>query len=379
MKTDDMPIIRVRGGDRDRGRQIAEALQPQIIDGFNRWLDSLGEARTMSPKPYLKKFLEDTSFEKTCRRLAPDVMQEIAGMADVLPIAEDLLFASQLHDEEWLYARDAQLPIHDDEAEKCSSLGVNDTPGAATVIAQNMDIGAWADGLQAVCIHEDGERAPVAAYFLNAGNIGLCGLNSAGVGVCCNTLMQLDYSRKGLPVAFVVRGVLRQRTFEDVERFLRSIEHASGQNYLVGAPGRVASFECSSSSVAEFKPYADLDRTYHTNHALRNNNQRIAAEQLPGKTPIERSGSPTTARRLATLEAHLSSPNASIGVQEIKQVLSSREDPEGPISREARRAGEDRHIGFTFGSLIMELSAPPVLHLAAGPPSLSPYKTLHLF
>lgn len=374
-----MPIIRVRGSGRDRGRQVAEILGPLMIDGVNRWLDSLGEARATSPKPYLRKFLDDTSFEHACRRLMPDVMQEIAGMADVLPVAEDILFASQLHDEEWLYARDAGSPLHDDEAEKCSSLGVNDDAGGPTIIAQNMDIGAWADGLQILSIHEGDEQNPAAAYFSNAGNIGLCGLNSAGIGICCNTLMQLDYSRKGLPVAFVVRGVLRQRNFEDVERFLRSIEHASGQNYLVGAPGRIASFECSSSSVTEFTPYPDLDRTYHTNHALRNTDQRMVMERFPDKSSVERSGSPTTARRLATLETHLSSPDRSVGVQEIKTALSSREDPDGPISREARKAGEDTHIGFTFGSLIMELSTPPVLHIAAGPPSVSPYKTLHLF
>ena len=54
----------------------------------------------------------------------------------------------------------------------------------------------------------------------HAGLIGLNGLNSAAIGVCCNTLKQLANCRDGLPVACVVRGVLRQETAAAAVDFL---------------------------------------------------------------------------------------------------------------------------------------------------------------
>lgn len=50
--------------------------------------------------------------------------------------------------------------------------------------------------------------------FSHAGMVGLCGVNSAGVAISCNNLSQLNHKTSGLPVAFVVRGILQRSTFE---------------------------------------------------------------------------------------------------------------------------------------------------------------------
>ena len=66
------------------------------------------------------------------------------------------------------------------------------------------------------------------------GLIATNGMNSKGVGITTNTLKQLAHSRDGLSVAFVVRGVLERQTFDEAQMFLKSVHHASGQNYTVG-------------------------------------------------------------------------------------------------------------------------------------------------
>src|SRR5436305_701694 len=78
--------------------------------------------------------------------------------------------------------------------------------------------------------------APEAFVLTQAGCVGLNGVNARSVAVCTNALWQLDGSRAGLPVAFVVRGLLRQRSADEAAAFLRRVRHASGQNYVIGGP-----------------------------------------------------------------------------------------------------------------------------------------------
>src|SRR5438034_663001 len=77
------------------------------------------------------------------------------------------------------------------------------------LLAQNMDLPEVMDGGQTILrsTAPDGTRTVVLTA---AGMIGLTGCSSAGVGVCVNTLSMLNHSPDGLPVAFVVRGLLER-------------------------------------------------------------------------------------------------------------------------------------------------------------------------
>jgi len=59
------------------------------------------------------------------------------------------------------------------------------------------------------------------------------GLNNRAVAINCNALLQLAPSKRGLPVAFIVRSVLEKGSFEEALCFVKAIDHASGQNYLL--------------------------------------------------------------------------------------------------------------------------------------------------
>jgi isopenicillin-N N-acyltransferase like protein len=66
------------------------------------------------------------------------------------------------------------------------------------------------------------------AFVLSfAGMIGLNGLNKRGVAICCNSLGQLMGRPDGLPVACIVREVLKQESEGDAAAFVQQIEHAS--------------------------------------------------------------------------------------------------------------------------------------------------------
>src|SRR6187402_3588374 len=92
-----------------------------------------------------------------------------------------------------------------------------------------------------------------------------------GIGLCLNTLMELQASEDGLPVAFIIRGVLARRNGEDAMQFFKAVKHASGQNYIIGIADSVYNFEASSNDIVRFFPKPGASTVvYHTNHALAN-------------------------------------------------------------------------------------------------------------
>jgi hypothetical protein len=94
----------------------------------------------------------------------------------------------------------------------------------------------------------------------------------------------------------------------------------------------------------------------HTNHPLANDDIDVEASRMErGSTTIE---------RLERLRADLAGLGESVTVEAAKQTLSDRDVPVC-VPR-----GSD---WMTLGSLVMELSTVPVLHIAPGPPADTPY------
>lgn len=75
-----------------------------------------------------------------------------------------------------------------------------------------MDLPSHYDGSQVLLRVRDRDRYKESLVFSAAGMLGLDGLNSDGIGICCNTLAQLRMSASGLPVTFTLREVLVHST-----------------------------------------------------------------------------------------------------------------------------------------------------------------------
>jgi hypothetical protein len=267
--------------------------------------------------------------------------------------------ALQLLDEEWAYreGRAAQRAA----LEKCSSFAIaRRGDGEAAWIGQNMDLGSYTDGFQAMLrIGPDGAR-PAALVFTAAGMVGLMGVNAAGLGVCVNALPQLTNAPTGVPVAFVLRRLLQARTLAEAVDLVLAISHATNQHYVIASPEGVRSFEASAAGVAPYRP-AEPTRVLHTNHPL----AAAATRQTP--TAWENSEA-----RLASLTRRLS--GGAPGLAELQAALSSHDDARHPVCR----SGEGL-IGFTTGSMISALSPGRVSAWAsAGPPDTGGYHPFEL-
>jgi hypothetical protein len=364
-----LPCIELRGNARQRGRIHGESLRDPIIEHLERWKDALTADMPVDPDTYVNEFLADTNFMPAIERWTPELLEELRGIAEGAGTDFKFTLARALSDEEPWYRRERRLaagPI-----KGCSSVGIDCRDDQATIVAQNMDMPRWCDGHQVLLRIVDPDSPIEVFSFTLAGKISLAGMNSAGLGICCNTLSQLNYCRDGLPEDFVVRGFLSKSSLDQGLEFMRSVKHASGQNYTIGAPGsRAFNLECSASEVSEFRPSATSDRVYHTNHPLINNDQGIfrqVASTVP-EADLPQLYYGTSYLRLPVIEREFGTSALLPTVQSVKDVLSTH-----PVCRHGELEGRYDH--YTIGCLIMELTDAPRLHVAPGPPCSTPFQT----
>jgi hypothetical protein len=300
--------------------------------------------------------LRDTDFKTAIATHTPDLLAEVEGIAEGAEAPADLVFALQLLDEEWAYRlrREAAAPA----LEKCSSLAIVPADGGPTWIGQNMDLGAYTDGHQALLRIAADARGPAALVFTVAGMIGLMGVNAAGLGVCVNSIPQLPSGPTGVPVAFVLRRLLQARSLAEAVDLMFALPHATNQHYVIAEPGAARSFEAGSQGVTEFRP-PEPDRVLHTNHPL-----------AGPSTPDAEAAWPNSAARLKSLRGRLATGRPGFG--EVSGALSAFDDAEHPVCRLADSKGY--LLGFTTGSMISALSPARVESwVSDGPPSVRPY------
>jgi hypothetical protein len=347
--------VEIGGGARERGRQYGAGLKDLIRARDAAWRKSLTVQTGRPADEVIRGFVEGTDFLSAIRRFTPDLLEEVHGIAEGSGLSFEAIYAAQLMDEEWWMIAGEKGHHH------CSSLGVVE-PGRRALAAQTMDLVDWNEGFQVLLTIRGEDGAPDQIVLTMAGMIGLCGMTSAGLGIVVNTLSQLAVSRSGLPVAFVSRGALAKGNHDGAVAFLKRIQHASGQNYIVADARQVSDLECSAAGAVPHGRGAYC--VWHTNHPL-------TSADLRGSAHDHVASDRNTKSRLAVLDGKLGRRSPELSVDEVKQLLANRDDQADPI---ARRLGENGSHAFTFATVVYELSPEPRAHVAAGPACSTPFK-----
>src|SRR5215210_2582456 len=259
-QTADLPVVTCAGSPGARGERHGEALRGLIAEGLGRWAESIASVHGVAPDTYIRDFVQGTEFLPAIRRWTPGLLDEIEGIARGAAQPWPWIYAYNLLDEEWAWARDQKAGT----APGCTVAGFAAEDGTP-VLAQTMDIPNIHDGTQAV-VRIEPDDGPTALVFTHAGMIGLTGCNEDGLAVVVNNLDMLPASRTGLPVAFALRGVLTRRTLTDAVDFVTQVPHATGQHYGMAAPDGLASVEGWATGVAV--NVESETRLLHTNHPL---------------------------------------------------------------------------------------------------------------
>ena len=345
-------VLVVEGTPYDRGFQHGSLLKTDIHELVNIWKNDLSDTYQMPADSFIAAFVAGTDFISAIQAHTPNLLEELRGIADGAEIDFTTMYAYQLVDEVWVLGR--QIVEN-----RCTSFGVQKTENNPTYTAQNLDI-PFFHGYQTLLYVKD-PSANLESFVLTfPGFIGANGMNNRPVSVVVNALMQLKPATDGLPVAFVVRGVLEKDTYTNAVDFLHNIKHAAGQNYIIGSVEQMASYECSESEVTEFVPFENAYFTYHTNHPLTNDNYTdgfLAYLQNEGMTLEEYNA---RCHRFNSMQANYPDNSSVFDVEELKSIFQNRDW--GINNRSS------------FACTIMVLSDHPEFHITGGRPDEEPFQ-----
>ena len=364
-----MRVLTLTGTPRQRGRQHGEELREAIGRHLDLYRENIQQDTGLEAQVFFDRFYAETDFLPAIEKYTPDLLEEVRGIAEGSGRKFDEVLARQLSDEDPWFRQ--VVKFGRSVPENCSCLGTRES--GRSLIAQNMDSPAYYDGFQMLLRVVEPDSDVESLVFTVAGKLSLAGMNNYGVGICCNTVLQLDFNPRGLPEDFIVRKVLQQKNLADVLDFMHSIPHASGQNYVLGDPNRVTDLECSAHLVAEVAPLAGQSRIYHTNHPLINNDTHSwdalweRGEREAPQMIAQMKARMTTFDRFSALKQQVEA-ELPLDVRRAADILS---DHTAPICLHHLHKGN-----YTLGCLVMELDGDtPRLNAAGGPPCSTPFRT----
>ena len=169
------------------------------------------------PEVFLRDWLAGTTHLDAALLHTPTLAEELRGIAEGAPSRSSRSWRSTSWTRCGRPSRTAsgiRGPSSDHPLHGCSAVAVRSGANEPPLLAQTMDLGPSSEGTQAVLrIREDDGREVLVVT--RAGMIGLMGANDAGLGVCVNALTLLRHDAHGLPVAFVMRGMLERRSLAE--------------------------------------------------------------------------------------------------------------------------------------------------------------------
>jgi hypothetical protein len=155
---------------------------------------------------------------------------------------------------------------------------------------------------------------------------------------------------------------LQKKNYTEAVEFIHTIKFGAPQNYMIGGPEDMGSFECSAFHVEEFSPYPGALFTYHTNHPLKNRHFTPELQEAFISRNIDPQEYVFKCPRFEALQKILKNNDVEISLEKLKDICRNRETI---INNRG-----------TFGATIMLLSESPELHISPGRPDKVPF---HVF
>ncbi|MFH1942502.1 MAG: C45 family peptidase [bacterium] len=349
----ELRVLFLEGTPYERGFNHGKLLKKDIVALIALWKADIEKTYKMDAETFITRFVEGTDFISAIKEYTPELLEEVRGIADGAGVPFETMVAFQLVDEMWVLGSEFAQ-------NGCTSFGVMKSKKGPTITAQTLDIPLFYHGYQTLLRVKDPKKKMETYVLSFPGFIGANGMNDRPVSVCVNAIQQLQPASDGLPVAFIVRGILEQESFEDAVRFIHSIKHAAGQNYVIGSVDKMASFECSENRVTEFLPFEGAHFTYHTNHPLTNDHYNSKFLDYLKSKNQKAEEFRFVCPRFAFLQEKFRDNSK---LPDVERLISVFRDRESGINNRS-----------TFSCTIMVLQKKSELHITAGRPDEAPFE-----
>ncbi len=337
--------------DYGRGFQHGAALKYVIHKGIAQWKQWTNEILGKQDTDIeIAEFIHDTDFLDGIRRHTPQLYEELKGIAKGAEVDFNTLYAFQMFDEFMLYSSEKYRLAH------CSGLGVHSRKDKPNVLGQNNDLPPYYDGTHTVLRikYPGGHEAIV---FTWAGCVGQNGVNNKNLGVVMNIVPTAKGTDNGVPMPYIIRGILEKSSADEGIDFLKSLGgSAAPMNFIIGDATKVVTVENTAAGAKVFENFHGESWVCHTNHHL-----DIDVSTLP-EGAVSKS-----VPRYQFLEQSLKGKSEIVDAARVKEIFRTRPVLKNFIT----------DPGFpTMESIVIELvEGSPRVHIAPGPPDSNKYST----
>jgi isopenicillin-N N-acyltransferase-like protein len=243
------PEFEVTGTPRELGRQIGEATG-DLIRGFCEVaLQRVNRTLKVSRESAMR--VAHDSIQRA-ENHAPDMVEELRGTAEAAKVTLADLMLLQVRN---------QLQADDGG---CTSFSLAKVTGLGRIAAQNWDNDPFLDPFTIVLTRRPTGK-PALTTLTQAGLIAYIGINSAGIGLCLNSLPAPSRAW-GVPHYFTVRGILEADSLEGAITAVRRAERAIPANIMLTTPQGPANLEVTIDNIYVLTDPGNGSVT-HTNHA----------------------------------------------------------------------------------------------------------------
>lgn len=267
---DPLPILVTDGEPRERGRMHGALARDQVGLSVERYMARFAHFAGLRPTEVRERAAD---LAPVIREYDSEILEEIEGVAEGAGFGREDLLAVNCRSEIMF----GTAPVNE-----CTSFAIQPDASANghTYVGQNWD---WApqvkETLILLCIKQPPK--PTVVLLDEAGMVGRMGLNSAGIGLCTNTLIS-EQRQRGVPYNVLLRGMLNQKTMAGAIAALVQPGRAISANYLIAhGHGQVLNIETSPVHVEHSGPRNGL--ITHANHftGVRCTGRDLTLERFP--------------------------------------------------------------------------------------------------
>jgi isopenicillin-N N-acyltransferase like protein len=358
------PLVRASGGPRERGRTYGTVARDRVhrsielYDAIFRHYTGLSWAEVRERAGAFAEWFDDTDVQ---------LLPELEGIAEGAGVDPEDVLALNVRTEVMygLDTREARAA-----ARECTAIAATaPRTGGEVLVAQTWD---WKPAARDTCVLLAMRPAgrPAFLTLVEAGLLGKCGMNEAGIGLATNALTSSrDRGAPGVPFHAIIRRVLTSSTFDEAVSEVERRQRASSANYVIGSrDGRIADLETRPGGPNDLRREVG-DAVCHTNHFL------WPDRSFEDLTLLDGSGSP---RRHAEAERSLGA--GPIDRSTIEAALRRHAAPGGGdgsicAHRDATLPPEADYV--TVAAIVMDLAARE-MRVTEGNPCDAPFETIRL-
>ena len=253
----------------ERGFQHGRALAFVIkrsLKNFENWIEDNTTIKV--PKEAISDFATGKGYIQSVKDQLPELFNEFQGIVDGAQVDFDILFSYQSFDEFYSYL-EAGNHFKSNEGH-CTTIGVFGRENQANFLTHNNDLPSYHEGAVTVLKIKYPNSDLILLQQTFAGQIGQNGVNSYGVAVGINTIIDMPVSNKGIPVSFNVRKILESKNITESLEYLKKVDFGTSMNYLIADRETAIAVETWEDNI-EVIDNRKQQYIAHTNHTLQEN------------------------------------------------------------------------------------------------------------